>query len=140
MSLVLDSSATLAWIFADEASGASRRILALVSRSGAIVPALWRLEIASVLTVEVRRGRITAGGRQSALDTLARLDIAIDPDTDTHVWAETLMLADRFGLTIYDATYLELAQRRTLPLATFDAKLRDAALALGLQVLGSDNP
>jgi predicted nucleic acid-binding protein len=140
MSLVLDSSATLAWIYDDEITDAMRQLFNTIVDNGAIVPALWRLEVANVLTFAVRRKRIDAEFRRTALVNLARLNIKTDPDTDAHVWAETLLLADRFGLTIYDATYLELAQRLALPLATLDESLRTAALALGFLVLGRDNP
>jgi predicted nucleic acid-binding protein len=115
---VLDSSATLAWIYGDEITNPIRRLFAAVGDEGAFVPALWRLEIANRLTVAVRRGRIDANFRRAALADLALLDIAIDDQTDIHAWGETLRVADLFRLTMYDAAYLELAQRRTLPLAT----------------------
>jgi predicted nucleic acid-binding protein len=138
MSLVLDSSATLAWIYSDEVTEGIRRLFDTVGDTGALVPALWRLEVANSLTIAVRRGRIDAEFRRAALDDLALLDITTDSDTDTHAWAETLLLADRFRLTMYDAAYLELAHRRGVPLATLDEDLSAAALALGLRVLGSE--
>jgi predicted nucleic acid-binding protein len=136
MSLVLDSSATLAWIYSDEVTEGIRRLFETVGDTGALVPALWRLEVANSLTIAVRRGRIDAEFRRAALDDLALLDITTDSHTDTHAWAETLQLADRFRLTMYDAAYLELAHRRGVPLATLDEDLSAAALALGLNVLG----
>jgi predicted nucleic acid-binding protein len=136
MSLVLDSSATLAWIYSDEVTEGIRQLFDTVADTGAFVPALWRLEVANSLTVAVRRGRIDAEFRQAALDDLALLDITTDSHRDTHAWAEMLRLADRFRLTIYDASYLELAHRRGIPLATLDEDLSSAALALGLRVLG----
>ena len=136
MSLVLDSSATLAWIYSDETTEAIRRLFDAVADNGAIVPALWRLEVANSLTVAVRRRRIDADFRRAALADLALLDITTDPHTDSLAWGETLNLADRFRLTVYDAAYLELAQRRTLPLATLDEELCAAAAALGVRVLG----
>ena len=138
MSLVLDSSATLAWIYADETNAAIRDLFERVADAGAVVPALWRLEVANSLTVAVRRGRIDTDLRRGALADLALLDIVIDPHTEAHAWGETLALADRFRLTLYDAAYLELAQRRALPLATLDQPLRAAATGLGLSVLGGD--
>jgi predicted nucleic acid-binding protein len=136
MSLVLDSSATLAWIYSDEATEEIRQLFDSVADTGALVPALWRLEVANSLTVAIRRGRIDAEFRRAALDDLALLDITTDAHTDTHAWAETLLLADRFRLTVYDAAYLELARRRALPLATLDEDLSGAASALGIHVLG----
>lgn len=136
MSLVLDSSATLAWIYGDETTAAIRQIFEDVAENGAVVPSLWRLEVANSLTVACRRGRIDAGFRMAALADLALLDISTDQHTDANAWAETLKLADRFRLTVYDAAYLELAQRQHLPLATLDRELRTAGLALGMAVLG----
>lgn len=138
MSLVLDSSATLAWIYADETTQAIQALFDQVADASAVVPALWRLEVANSLTVAVRRGRIDAELRRGALADLALLDIVTDPHTEGHAWGETLSLADRFRLTLYDAAYLELAQRRALPLATLDQPLRAAATALGLAVLGGE--
>jgi predicted nucleic acid-binding protein len=138
VSLVLDSSATLAWIYSDEVTEPIRRVFQAVVDDGAVVPALWRLEVANSLTVALRRGRIDANFRHAALMDLALLDITTDDRTDVHAWGETPNLADRFQLTLYDAVYLELAQRRTLPLATLDAELGTAAKALDLRVVGSD--
>src|SRR5262249_25136579 len=109
-----------------------------VAKEGAFVPALWRLEVANSLTMAVRRGRINSDFRRASLADLALLDITTDQYTDFHAWGETLSLADRFQLTIYDAAYLELAVRRSLPLATLDSQLRTAAAASGLRLLGWD--
>ena len=127
MSLVLDSSATLAWIYGDETTEPIRRLFDLVADEGAVVPALWRLEVANSLTVAVRRGRIDSGFSRAALGDLGVPDITTDQRTDSSAWSETLNLADRFRLTVYDAAYLELAQRRGLPLATLDDELGTAA-------------
>jgi predicted nucleic acid-binding protein len=136
MSLVLDSSATLGWIYPDEATGSVRTIFELVAVSGAWVPALWKIEIANSLQMGIRRGRIDRAFRTNALADLAALDITVDTETDRFVWTESVHLADRFNLTLYDAVYLELAQRRLLPLASLDRALRTAAQALGLSLVG----
>src|SRR6516225_11896660 len=90
------------------------------------------------LTVAVRRGRIDANFRRAVLSDLALLDITTDDHTDVHAWGETLSVADRFQLTVYDTAYLELAHRRNLPLATLDRELRVAAKSLGLHLMGTD--
>lgn len=136
MTVVLDSSATLAWIYADETTHEIRALFDQVADAGAVVPALWRLEVANSLTVAVRRGRIDADFRRAALADLSLLDITIDQNTDSRAWTDTLHLADRFRLTLYGAAYLEVAQRRALPLATLDADLCAAAISLGVPVLG----
>jgi predicted nucleic acid-binding protein len=136
VSLVLDSSATLAWIYGDETTDAIRVVFDQVTDAGAVVPALWRLEVANSLTVAVRRSRIDAEFRRAALADLALLDITTDQHTDSQAWSETLHLADRYRLTLYDAAYLELAQRRKLPLATLDQELLAAARAAGTRTMG----
>jgi predicted nucleic acid-binding protein len=136
VSLVLDSSATLAWIYPDEASDRLDTIFDLVGRNGAWVPSLWRLEVANGLQIGIRRGRIDAAFRMAALADLRKYDIAVDTETDSFAWTSTLQLADRFGLTVYDASYLELAQRKQLPLATLDRRLQSAAAAAGVELIG----
>ena len=127
MSLVIDSSMTLAWYFEDERTEASLAVLRQVADAGAIVPALWRLEVLNGLLVAVRRRRIDRAYMDISLADLQSLVIAIDPGTNHQAWSATLRLCDRFGLTPYDAAYLEPAQRRQLPLATFDDALMRAA-------------
>ena len=137
MTLVLDSSVTVAWLFRDEQTDAGRQVLQMVAESGAIVPALWRIEVANALQTAIRRGRIDADYRAASIADLQLLDISVDAESDPHVWTTTLNLSDRFGLTLYDAVYLELAQRRSLPLASLDRQLREAATELGLRLLGA---
>ena len=137
MTLVLDSSVTVAWLFRDEQTDAVRQVLQMVAESGAIVPALWRIEVANALQTAIRRGRIDADYRAASIADLQLLDISVDAESDRHVWTTTLNLSDRFGLTLYDAVYLELAQRRSLPLASLDRQLREAATELGLRLLGA---
>lgn len=136
MSLVLDCSATLAWIYGDETTAAIRQVFNQVADDGTVVPDLWRLEVGNSLTIALRRGRIDAEFRHAALADLALLDITVDQHTGARAWGETLTLADRYRLTLYDATYLELAHRHGLPLATLDSALRTAASALGVRLLG----
>jgi predicted nucleic acid-binding protein len=137
VSLVLDPSLALSWYFEDERTPAADALLDRVADQGATVPGLWRLEIVNGLRTAIRRKRIDMVFRDRAIAQLARLPITVDPDTDHYAWTTTLQLADRFGLTPYDAAYLELAQRRTLPLATLDESLRAAAPAVGVQLLGT---
>jgi len=138
VSLVLDSSAALAWICDDETTDSIRLIFNAVAEQGAFVPSLWRLEIANSLTVAVRRGRIGHKFRRAALADLGDLDIIVDAQTDSRAWNATLEFADRFLLTVYDAAYVELAERRALPLATLDRDMQRAGSQLGLKLLGAD--
>lgn len=116
MSIVLDCSATLAWFLEDEQTAATGELLQRVAGSSAVVPSLWRLEIANGLRTALRRGRITAEYRDAALADPGALDRTVDAETDRHAWSATVRLANGFRLATYDAAYLELAQRRNLPL------------------------
>jgi len=137
VNLVIDASLTMTWYFDDETTAATDELLDRVSDLGAVVPSLWRLEVANAFQMAIRRKRIDAVYRDASLAELALMPITVDSDTDTYAWSTTLRLAERFGLTIYDAAYLELAQRRSLPLATLDRELRAAAPALGVTLLGA---
>lgn len=132
---VLDASVTFAWCFIDEASPASDRLLDRVQREGAIVPSLWPVEIANVLLMAERRRRIAPKSSDQFVDLLARLPIAVDDETAGRALGDTLALARSHDLTVYDASYLELARRRGLPLATRDLALRKAARAARVPVI-----
>lgn len=134
MSFVLDASTTLAWYFEDERSDAGDALLDRVVEQGAVAPSLWRYEVANGLQTAVRGKRIDAAYRDASMAELRLLPIAIDRAGDDLVWGASLGFADRFRLTVYDATYLELAHRRGLPLATRDRKLRAAARALTIEL------
>ena len=136
MTFVLDTSLTLSWYFEDERTPASDALLGQLSDVGAVVPSLWRLEVANGFQTAIRRKRIGPAYRDEALHQLSCLPITLDPETNTYAWTTTLSFAQRFGLTPYDAAYLELAQRRTLPLATLDQELRGAASSMGMTLLG----
>ena len=136
MSLVLDSSVTLAWIHRNESTKAVEEVMERLSQGGGWVPNLWRLEVANVLEMNVRRSRYEAGFRDRALSDLALFPIQVDSESDRQAWGATLRLAERHRLTLYDAAYLELAVRRGLPLATLDRELRASARGEKVQLLG----
>lgn len=136
MSLVLDASVALAWVYADETTSAILRVFEEVRTNGAWIPALWRWEVANVLQTNVRRERHDADFRDAALANLAWFPIKVDAQSEPEGWLGTLVLADRHGLTVYDAAYLEIAQRKKIALATLDRQLRQAAKREGVQPLG----
>ena len=136
MTLVPGSSATLAWAYSNEVTPAVQDVCDRVAATHAVVPALWRLEVANGLHMGVRRGRLDAAERDATLADLAVLDIRTDADTDTHAWSGTVRFAERFGLTVHEACILKLAQRRALPLASLDGDLRAAVDACGVPLLG----
>ena len=135
MTLVLDASATLLFVLDDEQDEKSSSLFSSVIVYGAIVPSLWPVEVANSLAIAVRRGRISASTRDASLRRLAALKIEIDPCDLEGIWSATVALADLYQLTIYDAAYLELAQRRRLPLVTLDDALARACRASGVPLI-----
>lgn len=133
--IVLDASATIAFAIDDERTPAVRRLVSEYRDTDLfLVPALWRFEVANGLTMGVRRGRISGDDVDAALVTLDRFPILMDEDSVDHAWTDTLSLARRFSLTLYDAAYLELALRMNAELATLDPRLAEAARQGGVAV------
>jgi predicted nucleic acid-binding protein len=130
--LVIDSSVAIAWCFPDEQDAYSQSVLDALASERALVPDLWHLEVANTLLVGERRQRSAQANTVTWLGFLTSLPIAVDEETRAHAIGETLSLARAHGLSVYDATYLELAMRRGLPLATLDDKLKTAAKAVGV--------
>ena len=132
--LVLDCSLAMAWVFPDEATEATDRLLDALTDGRAFVPALWPAEVANVLLVATRRRRIAATDWPRIRRNLDALPIRIDPVSASRVWDEVLEVAHAHRLSVYDAMYLELAIRMRLPLATLDRALAAAGRAAGLEV------
>lgn len=132
---VLDASATLPWLFEDEASPAADALLERVALAGAVVPPLWFLECANALATATRRSRIDAARLARNVGLLQRLPVEVDVSDPADALGTTLDLARAHRLTAYDASYLDLALRRGLPLATNDEPLRAAAGAAGVALL-----
>jgi len=135
--LVLDVSLSCAWCFADEASEGAWAILELLQMNWAQVPALWLWETANVLLQAERRGRISHAASRTFLGLLEGLPISVDQPATASAWHDTLALARSHRLTSYDAAYLELALRRSLPLASRDKALQAAARTEGVPLLPS---
>jgi predicted nucleic acid-binding protein len=133
--LVLDASVVLAVALQETNRKLAVPIMALAVEASAAVPAIWHLEVGNALLSAERRGTISAANREAALQDLFRLPVDVDQDTASRAWRDTFTLAERYRLTLYDAAYLELSLRRSLPLATFDAALRRAATAAGVKLL-----
>ena len=137
MPFVLDCSVTMAWVFPDEASEATGRLRDSLIGDRAFVPSLWPVEVGSVLLAATRRGRIGADEWPRICASLDALPVEVEPVSSSRVWGAALALADRHGLSVYDATYLELALRMRLPLATLDRALAAAARAAGVDTPGN---
>jgi len=134
--LVVDSSIALTWLFADELTSATAELLERLNAETGVVPDLWFLEIANVLSLAERRGRIPADRSAEFIIQLSKLDLEIDTECSKRAFTHLLPLCRSHQLTSYDAVYLDLAFRRSLPLATLDEALRRAAATLDIKLLG----
>lgn len=130
--LVLDASVSIAAIVPGGHTADAIGIMRRVARDGAVVPGLWPLEVGHVLLMLERRRLLDRAERKQILDEFAQLPIRVDPETAGHAFGAISTLAEQYGLTVYDASYLELAHRRSVPLASFDVALRRAAEAVGV--------
>jgi predicted nucleic acid-binding protein len=132
MAFVLDASITACWAFADEDHPEASAAFDRIRREDALVPSLWWFEVRNILIVNERRRRIAQAEVTSFLLNLSRLAVRVDrsPQEDG-----VLRLARTHRLSVYDAAYLELAQREGVPLATLDNDLRKAAAAEGVALV-----
>jgi len=136
-SFVLDASVTVAWCFDDESTPAAWALLDRLRAAPAYVPVLWALEIGNILVGAERRRRITHARAVEFLGILGDLDIHVDPDLPGRAFRDILPIARESRITTYDASYLELAMRLGLPLATKDTALARAATALRIKTLAA---
>lgn len=134
---VLDTSVVIAWLFDDETDEFADAVMALFDSDEALVPTIWPLEIANVLAVGERRGRITKADSARFVALLYELPISFDGPVAESALSDTLSLARSSALSAYDASYLELALRSGFPLATLDSRLRSAAVAVGVPLLAA---
>lgn len=135
MAFVLDGSVALAWAFADETSRYTEAVFDLLRDGGAIVPTIWSLEVANGLLVGERRQRLIRADVERFAQTLRSLPITIEAGDVQSALGPVLALARAQNLSTYDASYLELAARQNLPLATLDLRLREAAARIGVPLV-----
>jgi predicted nucleic acid-binding protein len=132
MPFVLDASIAACWAFEDEDHPVAAIALERIRTDEARVPSLWWFEVRNTLIVNERRGRLTETDVAIFLRALSRLDVTVDRALEE---VAVLSLARRYRLTVYDASYLELAQREGIPLATLDAELASAARAAKIRLI-----
>lgn len=135
MSFILDSSVALSWCFTDEHTSGSLDILNQAKSQPIFVPSLWHLEVSNVLGLALRRGRITDADLRLILTLFASLELHTDAIVPHITSSAVLPLMNAHSLTAYDAVYLELAFRLSLPLATLDKDLAAAAGNAGVPLL-----
>jgi len=133
---VVDASVGFAWVYPSQASDATNALLADVEAGATIVaPPLWFLEVANGLLAAQRRKLLTGPERKSALEMLSALRVIVDEHSTLAAFHQTSALAEKHGLSVYDAAYLEVALRQRLPLGSRDGALRRAAKLIGVKVL-----
>ena len=136
MSFVLDNSVTMRWFFGDGKPAEiafAARVLEALRTDTAIVPVTWALEVANVIARAEAKALVTEARSGEFLELLDGVSIEVDSATFTQARAGTLQLARRYQLSAYDASYLELALRRGLSLATLDEGLQRAAKKAGVK-------
>jgi predicted nucleic acid-binding protein len=133
---VLDASVALAWSFKDEVSPYATFIVRSIKNARAVAPIIWPLEVNNALISAVRRERIDELVANRIRNTLDRLPVDIDSGIAVASLGERILrLGIEHGLSAYDASYLELAMRRGLPIATQDERLMRAAHAADIAIL-----
>jgi predicted nucleic acid-binding protein len=132
---VADASVAIGWVHPAQATKQTAMMLDAIADGATLeVPALWPLEVANALIVLVRRRKLTENERQLGLGWLRGLRIRIDHEMSTLAFSRLSELAGAHQLSVYDAAYLELAQRRRLPLGCKDGPLRMAAKRSGVSL------
>jgi len=130
---VADASVAVGWVHPAQATQETDAMLDAIAEGASLeVPALWPLEVANALTVLVRRRKLTAGERQTGLGWLRALPLRVDHEGSSLAFTRLSELATTHHLSVYDAAYLELAQRRKLVLGCNDGPLRKAAAQCGV--------
>jgi predicted nucleic acid-binding protein len=135
VSFVVDSSIAAPWLLADERTPETDALARRLAVEGGVAPALWRFEVGSLLALGVKRARLTAQAARAQLRRATRFPVEIEqapgPAVADAIWG----LGRTHELTYYDAAYLELAIRRSLPLATLDKALIAACARAGVSRL-----
>jgi predicted nucleic acid-binding protein len=136
-SFVADASVAIGWVHPAQATAHTAAMLDALAEGATLeVPALWPLEVANALTVLERRRKLTEDEKQAGLGWLRQLPLRIDGEMALLAFSRLSELASAYQLSVYDAAYLELAQRRRLALGCKDGPLRMAAKRAGVGLWG----
>ncbi|MEE8480699.1 MAG: type II toxin-antitoxin system VapC family toxin [Desulfobacterales bacterium] len=124
---VIDNSVVMTWCFKDQINQYADAILDRLEVSTAVVPSIWPLEVGNVLLVAERKKRLSEADSTRFIVLLAELPIIIEQEPPERMMKDILALAREHQLSTYDASYLDLAMRKGLPIATLDNRLKAAA-------------
>lgn len=124
---VVDNYVVMAWCFEDESSNYADQVLERLALSQGFVPAIWPLEVCNVLLVAEKKNRIGEADSIRFMELLNQLPIIVEQESPERMTREIFALARTHNVSSYDASYLDLAMRKGLPIATLDKNLSDAA-------------
>jgi predicted nucleic acid-binding protein len=132
----VDATVGVSWAAVSQSSVASGQLLQEVAAGVPfVVPGLWMYEVSNALLVLMRRKKIEPGQCARVREALGNLNPIIDDEGPRRALNRIWDLANQYSLTVYDAVYLELAQRRKLPLASRDEELIEAARQCGVRTI-----
>jgi predicted nucleic acid-binding protein len=132
---VVDNSVVMAWCFEDEASGYADTALECLENGEAVVPAIWPLELGNVLLVAERKRRLGKADVVRFLELVSSLPLSVEQESPGRMLTDIIALARDLELSTYDASYLDLAMRLGLPIATQDKSLMKVAKTCGVPLL-----
>ena len=135
MPFVLDASVSMSWCFEDEGNGYGAAVLEMLDGDEALAPAVWPLEVANALRAGERRRRLRPADVGRFAELLRALPISVEGTSLERAVGPVLEIAREHELSSYDASYVELAIREGLPLATLDGDLRAAADRIGVPLV-----
>jgi len=132
---IVDASVAVGWVHPAQATTETDAMLDAIAGGATLeVPALWPLEVANALLVLVRRRKLTEEERQTGLGWLRGLPLRIDQEMAVLAFSRLSELSTKHRLSVYDAAYLDVAQRRKLPLGCKDGPLQEAAKHAGVRL------
>ena len=134
---VVDNSVVMSWCFKDETNSYADIVLNMLTKVSAVVPSIWPLEVVNVLLSAERQKRLSKSDSMRFLTLLSQLPIFVEYERPEKMMKELLALARNSKLSSYDASYLDLAMRKGLPIATLDNKLIEAAARNDVPILAA---
>ena len=134
---VVDNSVVMSWCFKDETNNYADAVLNRLTKVSAIVPLIWPLEVVNVLLSAERQKRLSKSASMRFLTLLSQLPIFVEYERPDKMMKELLTLARTSNLSSYDASYLDLAMRKGVPIATLDKNLIEAASRVDVPILAT---
>ena len=119
---ILDCSVYMSWCLNEKTVKTSSKILKSIIKNEIIVPGLWAYEVINILTISVRRNKLTVAETYSLINDIQLLPIEFDKPTTENL-SNIFNIANEHNLSAYDAAYIELALRTNTQIASFDKEV-----------------